>query len=72
MAKMTEEQAIALLATAAQAVAQLGALIPQLVQNWQAVKAGLASDDADALNAQIASAHGDIQVLDAQLQALKG
>lgn len=72
MAKMTEEQAVALLATAAQAVAQLGVLIPQLVQNWQSVKAGLASDDADALNAQIVAAHGDIQALDAQLQALKG
>lgn len=71
MAKMTEEQAVALLATAAQAVAQLGVLIPQLVQNWQAAKAGLASDDADALNAQIVSAHADIQALDTQLQALR-
>jgi hypothetical protein len=72
MAKMTETEAVNLIAVAAAAAAQLAVLIPTLVQNWQAIKDGLGNDDADDLNAKIVSTHGEIQALDAQLQALKG
>ena len=71
MAKMTEAEAVALLAAAAQLAAQLAALVPSLVANFQAIRDGLGSDDADALNSQIVAAHGDIQALDARLQALR-
>ncbi|WP_068093375.1 hypothetical protein [Novosphingobium rosa] len=68
---MSEEQAIELLASAAALAAQVSTLFPTLVSNLQAIKAGLASTDADALNAQIIDTHSQIQALDAQLQALK-
>lgn len=68
---MTEQEATQLLVSAAALAAQLAALIPSLVQNFQAIKDGLASDDADALNAQIIGVHGEIQALDAQLAALR-
>lgn len=71
MAKMTELEALQLLTSAASLAAQLSSLIPALVSNFQAIKDGLASDDADALNDRIVVAHADIQALDAQLQALK-
>lgn len=71
MAKMTETEALQLLTSATSLAAQLVTLIPALVTNFQAIKDGLASDDADVLNAQIVTAHGDIQALDAQLQALR-
>lgn len=71
MAKMTELEALQLLTSAASLAAQLSSLIPALVGNFQAIKDGLASDDADALNERIVAAHADIQALDAQLQALK-
>lgn len=71
MAKMTELEALQLLTSAASLAAQLAGLIPSLVSNFQAIKDGLASEDADALNAQIVAAHADIQKLDAQLQALR-
>ena len=71
MAKMTETEALQLLTSAAALAAQLAGLIPALVTNFQAIKDGLASTDADALNSQIVSVHGDIQALDAQLQALR-
>ena len=71
MAKMTELEALQLLTSAASLAAQLAGLIPSRVSNFQAIKDGLASEDADALNAQIVAAHADIQKLDAQLQALR-
>jgi len=71
MAKMTETQAVELLGAATALSAQLAALVPALVQNWQAVKDGLATDDMNALNDQIVGVHADVQSLDAQLQALK-
>lgn len=70
MAKMTEAEAVNLIAAAAGLAAQLAVLVPALVQNWRDVKDGLASDDADALNEKIKSTHGEIQALDAQLAAL--
>lgn len=72
MAKMTETEALQLLTSAAALAAQLAGLIPALVSNFQAIKDGLGSDDADALNERIVATHGDIQTLDAQLQALRG
>lgn len=71
MAKMTETEAVNLIAIAATAAAQLAVLIPTLVQNWQAIKDGLDNDDADDLNAKIVATHGDIQALNGQLQALR-
>lgn len=71
MAKMTETEALQLLTAAAALAAQLAGLIPALVSNFQAIKDGLASDDADALNAKIVATHSEIQALDAQLQALR-
>ena len=70
MAKMTETDAVNLLAAAAGLAAQLAVLIPTLVQNLQDVREGLASSDADALNEKIKQTHGEVQALDAQLQAL--
>ena len=70
MAKMTETDAVNLLAAAAGLAAQLAVLIPTLVQNLQDVREGLASDDADALNEKIKATHGEVQALDARLQAL--
>lgn len=69
---MTEQEATQLLVSAAALAAQLAALIPTLVQNFQSIKDGLATDDLGALNLKIASVHGEIQALDAQLQALQG
>ncbi len=69
---MTEAEALALLNTALGLVAQLGTLAPQLVSNWQAIKAGLATGDEATLNAQIVETHAQVQSLDAQLQALRG
>ena len=71
MAKMTETEALELLTSATALAAQLVTLIPALVTNFQAIKDGLASDNADDLNSQIATAHGDIQALDVRLQALR-
>lgn len=72
MGKMTETEAVNLIAVAASAAAQLAVLIPTLVQNWQAIKDGLSNADADDLNAKIVATHGEIQTLNDQLQALKG
>jgi hypothetical protein len=68
---MTETEALTLLNTALGLIAQLGSLAPQLASNWQSVKDGLASNDAEALNAQIANVHQQVQDMDARLQALK-
>lgn len=67
---MTEADATNLLVAAAALAAQLTGLIPTLLINLQAIKDGLASDDADALNEQIVAAHAEVQALDARLQAL--
>lgn len=68
---MTEKDATALLVAAATLAAQLAALIPTLVQNVQAIKDGLATDDMGALNDKIAGIHADVQALDVQLAALR-
>ncbi len=68
---MTEDDATKLLVSAASLAANVAALIPALVQNFQATKDGLASDNADELNARIVVAHGEVQALDAQLQTLR-
>ena len=70
MAKMTEAEAVNLIAAAAGLAAQLAVLVPALVQNWRDVRDGLESDDADALNEKIKLTHGEVQALDAHLQAL--
>ncbi len=67
---MTETDAVNLLAAAAGLAAQLAVLIPTLAQNLHDVREGLASDDADALNEKIKQTHGEVQALDARLQAL--
>ena len=71
MAKMTETDAVNLIAAAAAAAAQLAVLIPTLVDNWQSIKDGLGSDNADELNARVVAAHNDIQALDGKLAALR-
>lgn len=71
MAQMTEAEALAMLAGATTLIAQLSALIPSLVINFNAIKDGLASDDADELSAKITSVHAEIQALDARLQQLR-
>lgn len=70
MAKMTEAEAVNLLAAAAALTAQLAVLLPTLVANYQAIKDGLASNDADELNGKIIAAHGEVQALADQLKAL--
>lgn len=71
MAKMTELEAVNLLAASAALIAQLAVLLPTLVGNYQAIKEGLESDDADALNEKIIAAHGDVQALAVQLAGLR-
>ena len=71
MAKMTELEAVNLLAASAALIAQLAVLLPTLVSNYQAIKDGLESDDADDLNAKIQATHADVQVLAAQLTGLR-
>lgn len=71
MAKMTETEALALLAAGADALARLAVLIPTLVQNFQQIKDGLAADNADALNEKIVATHADVQALADQLEALR-
>lgn len=71
MAKMTEIEALNLLATAAGLATQITALLPTLIGNFQAIRDGLAETDADKLNAQIVDVHGQIQAMDAQLAALR-
>ena len=68
---MTEAEALALLNASFTLAAQIAALAPQLVANWQNIKEGLASNDAAALNAQIIATHEQVQAMDAQLQALR-
>lgn len=71
MAKMTEAEAANLLLVAAQLATSLTGLIPSLVSNLQAIRDGLASNDADELNAKIVAAHDEIGVLNAQLRVLR-
>jgi len=68
---MDEAQLISLLSASAALAVQVTALIPKLVANFEAIKAGLASDNADDLSAQIAAMHDQVQALDAKLQAMK-
>lgn len=68
---MNEADATKLLLAAASLAAQLTALVPSLFANLQAIKDGLSSEDADALNEQIKGIHADVQSLDGQLQALR-
>ena len=70
MAKMTEAEAVNLLAASAALIAQLAVLLPTLVNNYQAIKDGLESDDADDLNAKIQATHGEVQALAVQLAGL--
>lgn len=71
MAKLTEAEVLEMLATATGLVAQLSTLVPQLVENYQTIKAALSSDDAAVLEAQIVQVHADVQNLDQQLLELK-
>lgn len=71
MAKMTELDAINLLAATAALTAQLAILLPTLVSNYQAIKDGLANDDANDLNTKIAATHSEVQALNEQLLALR-
>lgn len=71
MAKMTEAEALNLLAAAAALATQLAVLVPALVQNVKDIKDGLSSDDVDDLNAKVIATHEQIQTLAGQLAVLR-
>lgn len=71
MAKLTTADILSDLAIAANLIAQLQTLVPQLEANYAIVKAALSTDDDAAVRAQIDTLHTDTNALTAKFKALK-